>query len=280
MMTPGWGTALFGMGLGRYPETYYWNNLEGIKPASFRYETERGNTYLRLSSGSPVNFEQIVHIFPGQTYTLSLDMRSNSPKAALAVPLCAKSLLYSFHCVSLNVQANSTSNTWSPYQLTFNSGSLGEGTWLSRQPVKLALYNAREGTLIDVDNIRLFDQRGNNLIVNGDFSKGNANWFFSTDNHLPWHIKNVWVALVFDQGWLGLIAFSMLLAYAVYMLFGRIGRGDIFAVTLLASITGFLAVGLFDSPFDASRLSMLFFTLMSLSVAGAPVPGRIEEIRP
>ncbi len=40
--------------------------------------------------------------------------------------------------------------------------------------------------------------------------------------------------------------------------------GDQFAATLLASVTGFLAVGLVGSPFEAPRLTTLFFTLLLL----------------
>ena len=271
MMSSGWSTSLFGMGLGRYPETFYWNNLEGVRPASARYGTEKGNTYLLLSAGSPLNFEQIVNVTPGQTYVLSLDARSKSPQAALNVPVCAKSLLYSFHCVPLNIRLNSSANHWTTHRISFNSDNLGGGAWISRQPVKLTLNNVQEGTIVDVDNIKLTDRFGNNLIFNGDFSKGNANWYFSTDNHLPWHIKNLWVAILFEQGWFGFVSFGFLLAYAIYKLAGRAVRGDPIATTSLSAISGFLVVGLFDSPFDAPRLT-LFFLMIILSAIGTAFP--------
>ena len=63
------------------------------------------------------------------------------------------------------------------------------------------------------------------LIRNGDFSKGADYWFFKTHSHLPWHIKNLWVEVLFDQGWFGLATFVGLLAVAVTcVLLFRSGR--------------------------------------------------------
>ena len=82
-----------------------------------------------------------------------------------------------------------------------------------RRAVVISLYNPQQGT-IDVDNVRLLGPDRSNLIENGDFSKGGNRWFFTTDNHLPWHIKHLWVQILFEQGWLGIVAvgFAVLLA--------------------------------------------------------------------
>ena len=42
------------------------------------------------------------------------------------------------------------------------------------------------------------------LLANGDFNRGLAHWFYSSDkHHMPWHAKNLAVHLYFEQGLLG-----------------------------------------------------------------------------
>ncbi len=265
MTDPGWQTTLFGMGLGRYPETYYWKNREGIVPARYSYETEGRNVFLRLGAGDTLYIEQPVAVLPNHNYVLSMDLRSRSPNASLTVPVCEKSLLYSFECEWKSFTLKNANGQWERYEHHFNSKSISQGSWLSRRPVKLSLFNAGTGTLIDIDDIVLADENGKNLVTNGDFSRASENWFFATDNHLPWHIKNLAVQLVFDQGWLGLIVFSGLLLAILRKLFNELRQGILYSTGLLASIVGFLAVGLFDSLFDAPRLTMLFLVLVFLS---------------
>lgn len=265
MIEPGWRASLFGMGLGRYPETYYWKNAEGINPARYSYETDGNNVYLRLGSGNSLYVEQLVAVLPNHNYVLSMDLRSKSPNARITVPVCEKSLLYSFECEWKNFKLKSSNGLWARYELRFNSKQIAKGSWLSKRPVKLSLFNSSSGTLIDVDNVALIGEDGKNLVSNGDFSRANENWFFSTDNHLPWHIKNLAVQVIFDQGWLGFIVFSLWVIYICWALVKEMWQGKLFSTSLLAAISGFLAVGLFDSLFDAPRLTMLFFILLFLS---------------
>jgi len=97
-------------------------------------------------------------------------------------------------------------------------------------------------------------------------------WFFSTDSHLAWHAKNLFIHILFEQGWMGLAAFIALLATAMRVLFYRAGR-DAMALTQFVSFTGFLIVGLVDSLIDDPRLDFLFFWLLIIAlIAGASSP--------
>jgi VanZ family protein len=262
MISPGWQTTLFGMGLGRYPETYYWNNSEGVAPATYQLAREGGNTYLRLGAGDSLYFEQIVALQPQRNYVLSFDMRSQHPGAELTTPLCEKWMLYSLRCQWLTTAIRANGRAWGHYEVPFDSKALGAEPWYSRRTVKLSLYNQRQGTLIDVDNVRLVDREGRNLVANGDFSQGSDRWFFSTDNHLPWHLKNLWVEILFEQGWFGLLAFAALVLYSLAQLAAQAWRGRPFSAVLLASLGGFLTVGVVDSLFDAPRFTLLFFLIL------------------
>ncbi len=63
-------------------------------------------------------------------------------------------------------------------------------------------------------------------------------------------------------------------------MFHRIGKalwsGDLIATGFAAGLAGFLTIGLFDSMFDAPRLSFLFYLLcfVALLLPGRRVSGR------
>jgi hypothetical protein len=144
----------------------------------------------------------------------------------------------------------------------FNSGAVGKGHPLyQRRPVSLSLLNDSGGTTVDVDNVQLLDSAGDNLIKNGDFSAGNDFWFFSADNHLPWHIKNLWVHLFFEHGWLGLIFFNLMLLFSLAALLKHAFSRDPVSLIVSSSLCGLLTVGLVDSLFDFPRVTLLFFLL-------------------
>jgi O-antigen ligase len=95
-------------------------------------------------------------------------------------------------------------------------------------------------------------------------------WFFSTDSHLAWHAKNLFVHVLFEQGWLGLIIFAALLVYAVMHVFKRVLSGDALGIALIASLTAFIVVGAADSLIDETRIGFLFFLLLSIALIVAP----------
>jgi hypothetical protein len=266
MMDSNWKNELFGMGLGSYPRTYAKKNTEGVTPTLYSYLKEGDTSYLRLISGDSLYMGQRLCLIPDKVYTLSADLRGYSDRALLTVPVCEKSLLYSYRCNWLGMKVGNTGGHWVNQVVTFRADGLGKGRFYQRRPVDLALYNGNKDSTVDVTNVQLNDENGTNLIKNGNFSAGNDRWFFSTDNHLPWHVKNLWVHIYFEQGWIGLLTFCSFVAYVVTLLvIGMLG-GDMFSLLLLSSVVGFFSVGLIDSLVDSPRISMLFFLLMFIAL--------------
>ncbi len=258
------GNPVVGVGSGTFPAAFYWYSAVPARPGTYAFREDGGNAYLRLGGGESLYFEQLIAVEPGQRYRLLIDLRSSENAAVLTLPVCEKALLYSFTCAwgALKLRPG---DGWQRHDILINTDGFGPPGSLLQRPVKLSMFNQDSKTLIDVDNVSLLDERGHDLIRNGDFSRSMQSWFFSTDSHLAWHAKNLFVHVLFEQGWLGLGAFTMLLAAAVWTLLRR-ARHDALAVTLLVSITAFLIVGVVDSLIDEPRLDFLFFWLLSIAL--------------
>ena len=249
----GWQSELFGMGLGRYPVTYFYRSQESARSASFSYFQRGGQQGLSLGAGTPLYVEQKVQVRHDVAYQLRVMARSASGGAGLNVLLCERTFFDSFGCTSATFKL---SDTWSGYQQPLTvSWPGGRG-----RPVTLSLENFSPGSVAEIGSISLRDPAGRDVISNGDFSRGADRWFFSTFDHLGWHIKNLWVALLFEQGWLGLLAFALLSGYALTQITRHFLRsGDMVSLSVLAGLVGILTVGAVDSLFDAPRLTLLFF---------------------
>jgi hypothetical protein len=260
------GTAraqLFGMGLGSFPGRYLERGPADTQPATFGFAGEEGNTYFRLGSGATIYYAQRVPFAAGRNYRLELDARARQDHARLDTPVCEKQLLNSRQCAWMGFDVPGDGR-WRRLTREFSSAGVGARDWPWRPPVELSLNNAGKVGVLDVDNVRLLDPEGRDLLCNGDFSRGGDCWFFKTHSHLPWHIKNVWVHVLFEQGWLGLLAFAGLTVLAVRRLARAGWRGHRLAWAWLASLAGLLTVGLFDSLLDAPRLATLLVALLLL----------------
>jgi VanZ family protein len=266
-------TLLFGMGLGSYPRTFYWLNTENTHPATYEIGNENGNNYLRLRGGDALFLGQYITIEPHTPYRLVLDVRGESGKLALSTSLCEKSMLYSLRCSA--VVTTTSKRDWEHVEQVINSNDVGERVagGLLKRPIQMAFYNSNgngTGKLVDVDNVQLLDITGTNVLANGDFMQGSDFWYFGAEKHNPWHIFNFWVHLLFDQGWLGVSAFFLLFAKAIYNCCRQLPRQNVFAAILLSSFSGFMVVGFVDSPFDAPRLTLLFFLLLFFGLLRTP----------
>jgi O-antigen ligase len=139
--------------------------------------------------------------------------------------------------------------------------------------VQFSLYNPVPGTVVEVDQVRLLDARGQDLLRNGDFAQGGDFWFFKSGDHLFWHAKNLWVHLLFEQGWLGVVSFTLILILALVRLGRAMARGALQSTVLLASIGAWIMVGGVDSLVDAPRLALLVYGLLFIGAAWGTAPG-------
>jgi hypothetical protein len=261
MMDTTLAARLGGMGLGRYPATYFLRSGEGVDPAFHALRAADGNTWLEMVAGAPLYFEQIVPVQPGRRYLLRFRARSADADASLAAPLCHKWMLYSSRCIWHSVAVGDTGGAWRQYSIGFTSARRASLVDALR-PQKLSLFGESAGSAIDLDDISLRDEQGRELLRNGSFSAGMDHWFFTSDNHLPWHLENTWLQLGFEQGLAGLAAFGGLLLCAVAALGRRLHAGDRHAPVLAAALAAFFTLSLVNSVFDFPRISLLVYLIL------------------
>jgi glycopeptide antibiotics resistance protein len=265
IMDDGLGTALLGMGLGQFPQTYLLRTNPDTPPGSYRFTSVGDNTFLALGSGETLYFTQRVGVRPGTRYRLSLRVRSGGGEAKLNTTLCERHLSHSRRCVWPAVLVPGDGQ-WHDRTLEVDSGVIGLGDFPVRAPVDFALYNSTRDVVVMVDDLQLTGPDGGNLLSNGGFEDGAEHWFIKTHEHLSWHVKNLWVATYFDQGLIGVMLFTLLSLLIIATLVRGIRSGSRFALAVLAGLMGFLAIGTVGSLFDAPRLTLLYFGLSALGV--------------
>ncbi len=271
MRLPGALNRLLGEGPGSYPAAHYWRSAETVHAGSFALVDEAGGRFLRLGSGAPVYIEQFVAVRPGQRLRLTLDVRG--PAATpLRIALCQKWLLTSASCTGAAVPVQT--RIWQTLTVTLSTEDWATGSGAALRPVKLAVFHGGGGGTVDVDRLALVDEAGTPLLHNGDFSAGFDRWFFSTDVDPPWHVHSTPVAILFEQGWLGLLAWALAALAVLPAAARRAWRGDLLGAAVLAALLGTALSGAFNTLIDAPRWLTLLGLLLWLAGARDGVAAR------
>jgi hypothetical protein len=284
-MNRDWATTLFGMGVGRFPATFLWAHSTG-NMGSYRFLPDGKGYSLALGGGQDLRFTQRVSLPAYQPYTLSMDVRTADPKAWLHVMLYRRNIIlpneWPGQHIKFESHVENTGGQWQHLVWNFNVGPLGDGAEFGRQPLVLELMNWRKydyvtlpGTVLDIDNVSLKDARGRELLANGDFGRGLERWFPHYDfNHLPWHVKNLWVNAYFDQGLLGVLALGGFLATTIFAAIRRGLQGDPWGLAVSASMASFLAVGLFGGLLDMPRIIFICYLMLFVTALSGPIRRR------
>jgi VanZ family protein len=274
-------TQLFGMGLGRFPITHYLSSRElGSRTSVHALAKEHGNKFLRIAPGNTLYVEQIIPLQPQQHYQLRFDFRPTVPGTSVGIAVCEKWMLASHRCASLQqetalspsksgAQNNQPHSDWRPLTYTLDTDTLGSSEdgskqWLGKRSIKLSFYS-NTSAIVDIDNIRMGKATGPNLIANGDFSRGMDRWYFATDHDLAWHLHCTPIAILFDQGWFGVLAWGTFAALALYMTARTALRGNPAAGVAAAAMAGYGVVSLLGAVIDTPRFLFLGVVLATLT---------------
>lgn len=279
LRSPGLAPLFLGEGLGRFPELHFWRSREPARAARYAVVDEGGKPLLRLGPGARLYLEQVVAAPQGQPLTVTMALRSPRPQPALTVALCEKSMLTSRACVSATLRADAGAGagagTWQRVQATLDTTALRGPPAPWGPQVKLALFTPGGEVAVDVAAVSLRDGAGREWLANGDFGAGTARWWFATDVDPPWHVHSLPVAVWLEQGALGALAWTLLLAGvgARAAVLAWQGRAAVPAAAPAAA--AFLASGLLNTLIDEPRflwLLLLLLWMAALPARGAPGP--------
>lgn len=227
----------------------------------------RGGTHA-LGPGELLRVSQQLEVAPAGLQ-LRLVARNDAPQG-LRVELCTRHGVNASACRSTQLELPPSPGRWTPHTLQLPDANSG----VQRAPT-LSLALLTRGGELELGELSLRSAGGPELLRNGDFSKGLAHWFPSSDRlHLPWHAKSLPLHLLFEQGLVGLTLAGLLFAGAVARLSFGEAREHPLAPALLAALLGFAVVGLFDSLVDAPRIAFLALSLLLLALGlRAPLGG-------
>ncbi|MEQ1662324.1 MAG: hypothetical protein ABL877_06480 [Thiobacillus sp.] len=290
-MQPGWTTHAFGMGVGRFPEAYLFTH--GHAHGDYRFRQAGKTVQLILGGGEDLTFGQRVSLPAWQRYTLTLKARTDDALVNLRVRVCRRHILVPFdwnpQCVTTWQKLQRTGAQWQPLVWTFDSGELGDGSAWARRPLMLEIMNNQfrgdkksVGTLVEVDAVSLIDSQGKQYIANGEFTRGLERWFPYYDfEHLPWHVKNLWVNLYFDQGLLGVLSFSAFLWVGLAAAIRLARQNSRWGIAAASAMASYLTVGMVGGLIDVPRVILLFYllTLTTLLLSNAGVASPVNTAR-
>lgn len=265
--------SVLGKGMGRYPANFFLAGASTQHPGDYRLKNADENPYLVLGGGKQqyMGWGEILRVSqriraPEGPVTVALRVRT-ARELGLHLEVCEKHLLYNGACLLKGTSVKPMPGVWQDLRIRLEGNPLGGGDWYAPRLVSFSIATDTPQALLDVDNIQLLSLDGRELLDNGEFSENMRRWFFSSDrNHLPWHIKNVFMNVLFDQGGAGLLLFSAMLLAALWRVSVGSAKDHPLAPGIGGGLVGFALVGLFDSLLDVPRLAFVFYVVLMLGL--------------
>jgi hypothetical protein len=267
----GAGNTLLGIGLGRFPDAYFWLPPADGFPGTVHLRHSPEGHYLQLGGarytrgyGEMLRVGQRVPLNTATPFHYRLRARSDKD-ADLLLNICRKNLLYPDGCAAAKSVRIKGGAGWQQFEGASSGEELPASGWLPR-PAFFAM--GVDGPAdVDVDDVEISDATLRPLLRNGDFGQGEDFWFFTSDrDHLPWHAKNLFLHVYIEQGLLGLGTLVLALGVAAVRLLKNPTRLHPLAPTLLASLAAVTVVGLVDSLLDMPRLTVFICLLLWLGL--------------
>jgi len=261
-----------GKGLGRFPASYFMLGKPQEHTGDYRIKQEGDNTYLTLAGGLHINgWGEIFRVSqrvsePGKAPVVTAQVRV-AKDVSLHFEVCEKHLLYGQNCLSKQVGIKGKPGEWQDLRVVLEGDGASRGAWYAPRLLMFSMAIESRKGVADIDNVALSRADGGQLLDNGNFSGDMARWFFTSDkHHMPWHIKSMPMNVLFEQGVVGLVLWSLLLVSAIWRVSLGAARQHPLAPALAAGLIGFFVVGLFDSLLDVPRLAWLFYLLMLIAL--------------
>ena len=253
---------LLGMGTGTYPHFAVMRSPPDQQPGSYVVRHDGAQAYLESRFGPQFYFGQKVPVVHGATYSLMFDMRVPATGTSVTVSLCSKLLLYSEDCQEVSPSAHEA-GAWQ-HVAALLSAPVQRGPLPA--PVELSFATGPGVVNADLGHVQLTGPDGRNVVVNGDFAAGTARWFFTSDRHLDWRMKDAYLATWFEGGLLGSSALLLLLLSALSGATIAVRRGEPLGAPIAGAILAILLCAIFDNVFEVPRIALLFYLVAMLGL--------------
>lgn len=255
-------TRLFGNGLGSFGRESYVQGPAAGRPGLFQLHEEAGNLFVRAHGGSLSYLDQRVDVRHGEPLRVSARLRTRQG-AGLQALLCEKDLIQSRSCGIANLRAPADGQ-WHRVDVPVSLPVNPNAGWPAR-PIRFTLFLGGRDDVVDIDDIALLDREGHALLHNGDFTNTSSHWLYSSDMHLVWHMKNLWLQVYLEQGLSGVVAHAALLLAGLAGAWRAARSGRTWFVAFALALLAFQGVGLIDSVIDSARFSQLYLSIAVLA---------------
>jgi hypothetical protein len=290
--TTGIGGLGIGHGLGTLPSMVASEFGRPVPPIRWAFEnqSEKPHGEIHFQGDWPIYLERLLEsgdLKSVASFDLEVKRQeptdgANFPDGALRITpnLVEKSVLESFGGLSLSAidvgrqwqvldlskfeigARDSLPVRWRPW--SFGLSVSGQGTAILRATPSAAMGTDRPAAL------------GNLAIGN----RGSYPWYFTCDDHMVWRAKNFLVHAYYEQGLLGVSAWTILVGSALWRAGRRhLGVGEPkngnykFSIESFqaVSVLGFLGVGFFGSLIDTPWISGLLLAILSMPLGASCV---------
>ncbi|MEO5698677.1 MAG: hypothetical protein ABIQ60_16270 [Burkholderiaceae bacterium] len=266
---------LIGVGPGRMPARYAREVANAEFPGTHTLvTTEQRRNVLRIAG--PSSNKELSGLY---ALTQRVSLRPTAPYHLRAVArvdeivdvdlsVCERHLLYARRCRAAQLRVFPDSGGWQTLDIDLEGPALESGAWYAPRLGMFALSVAGVGASLELAEISLTSFGATELLSNRDFSQELAHWFpVARSYFLPWHIDNLALELLIERGLLGLVAFGVLIGWAI-----RHGAGVDepllrIAPFIAASLVGALLVGSVSSLTDVPRVSFLLLLMVLFALA-------------
>ena len=190
-----------------------------------------------------------------------------SQNTDMILKICEKHLLYEGLCQARWIRLRPAAQGWQPIAVPLTGDELSGATELIPRFGVFSIFVVNAGGQADIRGVKLIGPNHKDLLANGDFSHGLAQWFPSAGGYyLPWHIDNLYLEVLIERGVAGLVLSGSLMIAALSHLIFSVGPRRPMAAYLAASISGALLIGLMSSVMDVPRVAFLLYLLAFFSV--------------
>lgn len=272
----GW---LWGQGMGRFTARYRALGMEGELPGRATWlGGAQGAGALALNGpdsrdalAQQFGLTQRVRLFLPDGYTARLHL-SGTPGQEVLVSLCLRHLIHTLTCQWASgavAQPGPGGTAWVSLRLKGYPSPVPERSTLQPTqalPAVLTLHATQAGQTSHIHEVQLWDERGRQLLQNTDFSSGLSHWMPAAESYyLPWHIDNLYLDVLLELGWVGLLLLAAITCAALLAVYRGLIARDALAWAYGAASLGFLSIGALISVTEIPRVLLL--ALMTLLMA-------------